>query len=66
MANHKNFVESVDQEAVTLKCSKCQANARFLLADPGVTKAGKEISVSLELQDQWLGADCPVEDQEPG
>lgn len=66
MANHSNYVESVDQEAVALKCSKCQANARFLLSDPGVAKAGKEIHVSLELQDKWLGADCPVEDQEPG
>ncbi len=65
MANHSVFIESLDHEAVTLKCRKCQANARFLLTEEGVTKAGKEITVSLELQDKWLGADCPVEDEDP-
>lgn len=51
-----------DHEAIALRCKKCQANARFLKEDEGVAAVeGGGFTVSQELQDKWLGAECPVE-----
>lgn len=62
MADHNLVMNGSDGEAVSLRCTKCQANARFLLSEPGVSVDGPEAVVPVELQDKWLGADCPVEE----
>lgn len=65
MAEHKLYETGRDREAIALTCSKCQANARFMFADAGVTDNGGAMTVSIELQDKWLGVDCPVADPAP-
>lgn len=49
-----------DNEAVEIRCKKCQANARFLIGTDAVPAEGGGFTVTQELQDQWLGSECPA------
>lgn len=59
---HDLIFAGEDHEAIALRCVKCQANARFLKTDEGVaTTADNGYTVSQDLQDKWLGAECPAD-----